>query len=53
MVEKIGYFTFFILALDAYSGSPVEISADELPNIIIGMIEQLEREESERGQSEV
>lgn len=77
MVEKIGYFTFFVLALDSYSGSPVEMSADELPSIIkgdysiqayknrlanlddskyspsrnwlIGMIEQLEREESERG----
>lgn len=73
MVEKIGYFTFFILALDTYSGSPIEISADELPSIIegdysvqayknrlanlddgynpsrnwlIGMIEQLEREEA-------
>lgn len=81
MVEKIGYFTFFVLALDSYSGSPVEMSADELPSIIkgdysiqayknrlanlddskyspsrdwlIGMIKQLEREESERGQSEV
>ena len=75
MVEKIGYFTFFILALDTYSGSPVEISADELPSVIkgdysiqayknrldnlgdgynpsrdwlIGMIEQLEREEAEK-----
>ena len=36
MVEKIGYFTFFILALDSYSGSPLEISADELPSIIKG-----------------
>lgn len=75
MVEKIGYFTFFVLALDSYSGSPVEISADELPSIIkgdysiqayknrlanlgdeynpsrdwlIGMIEQLERENEEK-----